>query len=155
MRAILFFLLGVFSLVATAAGIHKWVDADGGVHYGDRPPQTIKSEQVTVGRVNAIGSGAEQSGLVDRVGKTVEVNQRKRRITLLNVKIDGLKRRRDNEIARLRYSMRYSANNLGGAIRDQQLAQQMEVVNDRYRSEIKDVQDEISQLQREIREIAP
>ncbi|WP_260292300.1 DUF4124 domain-containing protein [Sedimenticola hydrogenitrophicus] len=153
MRIILFSVLWAVSLVSMAAGIHKWVDPDGGVHYGDRPPSSVEAERVTVGRVNAIDSGVDQSALVDRVDKTVGVNQRKRRIILLNVKIDGLKSRRDKEIARLRYSMRFSANNLGGAIRDQQLAQQMQVVNDRYRSEIQDVQIDINQLQREIREI--
>lgn len=31
-----------------AAEIHKWRDTDGKIHFGDKPPATVKSEQITV-----------------------------------------------------------------------------------------------------------
>jgi glutaredoxin len=34
--------------LAVAAGIHKWTDADGNVHFGDRPPWDAASEVVSV-----------------------------------------------------------------------------------------------------------
>jgi glutaredoxin len=34
--------------VATAAEIHKWTDAEGKVHFGDRPPVEVASEVVNV-----------------------------------------------------------------------------------------------------------
>lgn len=31
-----------------AAGIHKWVDENGGIHYGDKPPVSTVTDQVKV-----------------------------------------------------------------------------------------------------------
>ncbi len=36
------------SISLHAGTIHKWVDADGNVHYGDAPPVTVKTESVRV-----------------------------------------------------------------------------------------------------------
>ena len=36
------------STMLQAGAIHKWVDADGNVHYGDAPPVTVKTESVRV-----------------------------------------------------------------------------------------------------------
>ena len=39
----------IFTTVCiSAAGIHKWVDADGNTHYADIPPTGTSSEQVRV-----------------------------------------------------------------------------------------------------------
>jgi hypothetical protein len=39
--------LGLLSVVAAAdAQVYKWVDASGRVHYGDRPPEAAKVEQI-------------------------------------------------------------------------------------------------------------
>jgi len=38
----------VFATLAHAAEIRKWKDKNGQVHYGDRPPQNVASEQVIV-----------------------------------------------------------------------------------------------------------
>ena len=36
------------STMLQAGAIHKWVDADGNVHYGDAPPVEVKTESVRV-----------------------------------------------------------------------------------------------------------
>ncbi len=36
------------SISLHAGTIHKWIDADGNVHYGDAPPVTVKTESVRV-----------------------------------------------------------------------------------------------------------
>lgn len=44
-RVLLFTALIVWSAVASAI-VYKWVDADGKVHYGDRPPDGVHAEVV-------------------------------------------------------------------------------------------------------------
>ena len=36
------------SISLHAGEIHKWIDADGNVHYGDAPPITVKTESVRI-----------------------------------------------------------------------------------------------------------
>lgn len=42
------FLILVFSTSLNASAIHKWVDENGNVHYGDAPPVKTQSENVRV-----------------------------------------------------------------------------------------------------------
>ena len=44
-----------------AGGSYRWVDAQGGVHYGDQPPAGVSAEMV--GRSLTPGSGDEQKAL--------------------------------------------------------------------------------------------
>ena len=44
-RALLFTALIVWSAMASAV-VYKWTDADGKVHFGDRPPDGVKAEVV-------------------------------------------------------------------------------------------------------------
>mgnify|MGYP001031532319 CR=1 FL=1 len=46
--------LGV-AMAATAEGIHKWVDAEGNVHYGDRPPATVEAQTLDIRVQSATG----------------------------------------------------------------------------------------------------
>jgi glutaredoxin len=42
-------LLGLaLSAAAFAEDIHKWVDKDGNVHFGDRPPENVRTQVITV-----------------------------------------------------------------------------------------------------------
>ena len=47
-RSCLVLVLLLISTVATAGSIHKWTDKNGKVHFGDRPPAGVKTENVTV-----------------------------------------------------------------------------------------------------------
>ncbi len=38
----------IFSASLNAGSIHKWVDEDGNVHYGDSPPVSVTTKQVRV-----------------------------------------------------------------------------------------------------------
>ena len=57
-RSHLIFIVSIVTMLTTyyisAAGIQKWVDAEGNTHYGDIPPIGKSSEQV---RVNSSSNG--------------------------------------------------------------------------------------------------
>lgn len=44
----LIYLMFLASMSLNAGTIHKWVDEEGNVHYGDAPPVTVKTEGVRV-----------------------------------------------------------------------------------------------------------
>ncbi len=48
MRYLFFLATVILSTSIQAGSIHKWVDEDGNVHYGDAPPVTAKTESVRV-----------------------------------------------------------------------------------------------------------
>ena len=60
-RSYLIFVVSIVTMFATffisAAGIQKWVDADGNTHYGDIPPIGNLSEQMRVNSSSNGGSG--------------------------------------------------------------------------------------------------
>ena len=54
-------LLAVFiTTSSSAAGIQKWVDADGNTHYGDAPPTGKSSEQVQIDAATGNGLNGKQ-----------------------------------------------------------------------------------------------
>lgn len=38
--------LAAFTSAASAVNVYKWVDADGGIHYGDSPPAEVSAELI-------------------------------------------------------------------------------------------------------------
>ena len=52
-------LLAAFASTVSANGISKWIDADGGVHYGDQPPPWVDATPVSV-RPNVIDTDASR-----------------------------------------------------------------------------------------------
>ncbi len=44
------------------AQVYKWTDAQGNIHFGDKPPGTVQAEQVTI-RVNTYSGGANVEAL--------------------------------------------------------------------------------------------
>ena len=75
MKTLLITLLLSFSCYANA-GIYKWTDENGNVHYGDRP--TTTSEKLNVREGKTIGSSASSDSL-DDIEETRE--ERRQRIT--------------------------------------------------------------------------
>ena len=61
-------LLGATTLIGTAeaTGIYRWVDADGTVHFGDRPPPDYPVEQIQIQAMPPTGSGPQ---VQDEVGE--------------------------------------------------------------------------------------
>ena len=57
--------------LAANAGIYKWVDEAGKVHFTDRPPDDIKTEEVEL-RINTYTS-VEIKPLIERLGKKDKV----------------------------------------------------------------------------------
>ena len=57
--------------LAVNAGIYKWVDETGKVHFTDRPPDDIKTEEVEL-RINTYTS-VEIKPLIERLGKKDKV----------------------------------------------------------------------------------
>lgn len=59
-------LIATFAITANAGGIYKWVDENGGVHFGEKPPSTIRSQPVTVtGTAPSSDAAAAQKRLDD------------------------------------------------------------------------------------------
>ena len=69
-------LLLLVSGLASAAGIQKWVDEDGVVHYGDTPPLRVQAEPVSVTRppsnpgkpLPRLNPGGDKAGATARAG---------------------------------------------------------------------------------------
>jgi hypothetical protein len=43
-----FLCLLLFLSVTASAGIYRWVDENGKVHFGDRPPQAVETENINL-----------------------------------------------------------------------------------------------------------
>lgn len=74
----------LFLLTSAAYGeVYKWTDADGKVHYGDKPPVQIPIEQldVDISPVNGSASGlrASEQRLLERIEKAEERAAKNRR----------------------------------------------------------------------------
>lgn len=69
MPFLLLFLLGVLS-AHSFAGIYKWTDDNGRIHFGDSPPQPEKSQKVTV-TVNTYTSVSYDASAFDTQGRLV------------------------------------------------------------------------------------
>ena len=61
----------VGSGAATGGGVYKWIDKDGKVHYGDRPPQNSKAGEI------AIRNGAATPGATPGPALSAQDRQRK------------------------------------------------------------------------------
>jgi len=59
----LIYLSFIVSISLNAGGIHKWVDEDGNVYYGDAPPVTVQSKEVRV-----IGAPSDPGKALPRLG---------------------------------------------------------------------------------------
>lgn len=59
----LIYLTYIFSSVAGAGEIHKWVDEEGNIYYGDAPPVSISTKQVKV-----IGAPSNPGRKLPRLG---------------------------------------------------------------------------------------
>ncbi|MDX1754578.1 MAG: DUF4124 domain-containing protein [Marinobacter sp.] len=57
------------SAVLVHAGVYKWTDADGRVHFGDRPPASAEAEPIAVVPPASLGSddSARNPGQSDRI----------------------------------------------------------------------------------------
>ena len=63
-----------------AGGVYKWVDEDGVVHYGERPPEKQKAEQVKVQPPATAGErasarGAEEAEAAETEGRSEELER--------------------------------------------------------------------------------
>ena len=66
--------LATLAFAATAQQIYKWTDKDGRVHYGEKPPEDVKSNEV---KVQTGGSGAPTEDAQSWKQKEVEFQKRK------------------------------------------------------------------------------
>jgi glutaredoxin len=62
MQRLCWFVLLLVCALPAAAGVYKWTDADGRVHYSDSPPPDRKAAQVNI-KVNSITGPATISAL--------------------------------------------------------------------------------------------
>lgn len=60
------------------AGVYKWVDADGVVHYSDQRPEGVSSQELGIKPIPRSGSDAPSNQLEDQVRKLDEQQELKR-----------------------------------------------------------------------------
>ncbi|WP_127478282.1 glutaredoxin family protein [Sulfurivermis fontis] len=63
-RGVYWLLLLLLAGPATGAGIYRWTDAEGRVHFGDAPPDERQAEGVAL-RYNAVGSTPVPAGMFE------------------------------------------------------------------------------------------
>ena len=50
---------------ASAAAVHKWIDADGVTHYSDQPPDSVDTTLIELPEPTALKTAGEDGGLAD------------------------------------------------------------------------------------------
>jgi len=53
-----FSIVTLMSFCASAAGVKKWVDAEGKTHYGERPPEEVRAKSVNT-KVSTVSGGGQ------------------------------------------------------------------------------------------------
>ncbi len=75
-------------LVATAGGqVYKWTDENGKIHFGDRPPVEVTTEQVEIRENTVAGPGTVEQP--DQGHKSSAKNVSKKRVTIYSTKRCG------------------------------------------------------------------
>ena len=73
-------LLGVLvifpAFMPASADVYRWVDTDGRVHFGDRPPADTQAEQIQVGEGASVSGDLEERG--DRRERFLDVMEEQR-----------------------------------------------------------------------------
>lgn len=69
-RLIVVLLFAAAYVLPVGAGVYKWKDKDGRIHYGDKPPAESKAAQVR-GRINSIKGPAVVSDFTPKAESTV------------------------------------------------------------------------------------
>ncbi len=89
-RAMLIF---VFCALPVSAGIYRWVDADGKVHFGDRPPAAETTEEMNIPQTPASpGTSSDRATDRRRLLQQIQEERENRRETARN-KADEKKER--------------------------------------------------------------
>lgn len=74
-QVLTFLLITLCCSTLLQAGIYKWVDENGKVHFGDRPPESEQAEQVTV-RINTYQSPEISTEIFSGAKKAVAKNKK-------------------------------------------------------------------------------
>lgn len=87
------FLITSLFLAATAqAGMYKWVDADGNVHYSQKaPPKGVEGKEIKVGPKSSFGESPAEA--VDEALKKKEAEKKKEEEDLSQLTPEALKKR--------------------------------------------------------------
>lgn len=149
LRMILVSLLALAS-APVAAEAYK-CEVDGKVTFSDRPCGE-NQEKVEVRVHQPSGPAWDYKGALEEQDQYLERDRLEREISQVEARIRYLRRQRDAEIAALRRSQQYSANNLAGATRDQSIAQQMQAVSSNYETQIATERARLQDLRSQLRD---
>jgi glutaredoxin len=70
MKSLCLYLCGLFLTLPALATVNKWVDAQGRVHYGDRPPAEKQGQAATLRGTVSVGEGVTPIPAAGRKGST-------------------------------------------------------------------------------------
>lgn len=139
------------SLTALSLQAHGAVyqcKVNGQLTFSDRPCGNDAREVEVRSTPMVGGSLSSEAGeaFVEQRGKEREISQINRRISRLQDEIEDLRRNRDAALIRWQRKKSYANNNLAGATWENSLAQEAEVLRQRYQDDIRSLESEIENL---------
>lgn len=150
LRSLLLPLLLLAAGPAVAATAYK-CEVDGRVVFSDRPCGDNQQE-VEVQTQEPAESTWDYKAARQEQQQYLRREELEREIRQAEARIRNLQRERDAEIAALRRSQRYSANNLAGATRNQSIAQEMQAVSNNYQTQIETERNRLQDLRSQLRD---
>jgi hypothetical protein len=115
-RIVFFLFLGWASL-ASAAGVYKWVDEQGRVHYGERPPVRTQAQEMQIKEapledLPVEDDGAARSDTTQRLLRAFEDEREQKKAQQQKRRDEQEKRQRNCALARDRLRRYQSASSL-------------------------------------------
>lgn len=103
----------LFAALATASGVYKWVDDQGKVHYGDRPPAAAKPTEVEIEKKpvpSATDTGRQEK--TQRLLDAIESDREREKKAAAREAAISAQRKRNCAIAKRRVEILERANNV-------------------------------------------
>jgi hypothetical protein len=115
-RTVLLLLLG-WSSLASASGVYKWVDEQGRVHYGERPParaqaQEMQIKEAPLEELPVEDDGAARSDKTQRLLRAFEEEREQKKAQQQKQRDEQEKRQRNCALARDRLRRYQNASSL-------------------------------------------
>lgn len=166
MNYVIITLLLVFAS-ATQAQVYKCI-VDGVTKFSQKPcdddaePYEVKHSQPLVNQVEQARTGQPNLYNAQSTGNRTELEERrisilKRNLNIELVRLDARKSRlteqRNSDLARVRAQKNRAANNLAGAVWEDSLSSEMSAINQRYDSDIREINREIDSIKDKLKDL--
>ena len=105
----------IFLMLCTlpaSAGVYKWTDSDGNIHFGDRPVDGQSATEVKIkinnnsGVTNSSGRKADRDYLLKKIGENKEADAKKKK----ELKVESKKRKKLCKTYKAEYQIQLQSN---------------------------------------------